>query len=87
MLLILEFPEIPEPEIVTSLMKAARRLNDYAMTVRILEMVKFKCTYNPIAFCYIMQEIEPVLTELGINSLEELGYDKPELYMEDTHFH
>ena len=28
---------------------------------------------------FLLQEIKPTLDELGINSLEEMGYDKPEL--------
>jgi len=29
---------------------------------------------------YILQEIQPTLTELGISTPEEMGYDKPELW-------
>ena len=28
---------------------------------------------------FSLQEIQPTLTELGINTLEEMGYDQPEL--------
>lgn len=71
---------VPDPSIVCAAMKACRRLNDYALTVRILEIVKDKCgsRVNEI-YPYIMQEVKPTLDELGINTLEELGYDKPEL--------
>ncbi len=32
----------------------------------------------------MMQELEPTMKELGISSPEELGYDKPELWMPDV---
>ena len=34
---------------------------------------------------YLVQEIRPTLDELGINTPEELGYDKPELAVEEVH--
>lgn len=33
---------------------------------------------------YLLQEIRPTLQELGISTPEELGYDKPELAMQDV---
>ena len=32
-----------------------------------------------------MQELDPTLKELGIPTLEEIGYDKPELWKEDVY--
>ena len=32
----------------------------------------------------MMQEVKPTLDELGISTLEELGYDKPELACVDN---
>ena len=76
---------VPDPKIIIAALKACRRLNDYALTVRFLESVKDKCgpqlkTFYP----YILQEIRPTLDELGINTPEELGYDKPELALENV---
>ena len=34
---------IPEPAIVAAALRACRRVNDYALTTRILEVVKLKC--------------------------------------------
>ena len=71
---------IPEPAIVAAALRACRRLNDYALTTRILEVVKIKCAPNESELWpYMMQELKPTLNELGISTLEELGYDKPEL--------
>jgi len=71
---------VPEPKIIIAAMKACRRLNDYALAVRFLEAVKDKCgNKQKEIYPYILQEIKPTLTELGIDTPEELGYDKPEL--------
>ncbi|KAK6062183.1 hypothetical protein COOONC_00155 [Cooperia oncophora] len=32
-------------------------------------------------YSYIVNEVKPVLTELGIPTPEELGYDKPEFFI------
>lgn len=34
---------VPEPAIVSAALRACRRVNDYALTTRILEVVKMKC--------------------------------------------
>lgn len=71
---------VPEPKIVSAALKACRRVNDYALAVRFLEAVKDKC--GPKVgeiYPYIIQEVRPTLNELGIDTPEELGYDKPEL--------
>ncbi|KAG7203231.1 hypothetical protein KM043_010332 [Ampulex compressa] len=71
---------VPEPKIIIAALKACRRLNDFALAVRYLENIKFKCGYQvDTIYPYILQEIKPTLDELGINTIEELGYDKPEL--------
>lgn len=33
---------------------------------------------------YMVQELEPTMKELGINSLEELGYDQPEMGLQNV---
>lgn len=46
-------------------------------------MVKDKCGSRlKEIYPYILQEIRPTLDELGINTPEELGYDKPELALQ-----
>ncbi|OAD56959.1 Cytochrome c oxidase subunit 5A, mitochondrial [Eufriesea mexicana] len=74
---------VPDPTIICAALRACRRLNDFALTIRILETVKDKCgsRLNEI-YPYILQEIRPTLDELGINTPEELGYDKPELALQ-----
>uniref|UniRef100_A0A1D1YVT6 Cytochrome c oxidase subunit 5A, mitochondrial n=1 Tax=Anthurium amnicola TaxID=1678845 RepID=A0A1D1YVT6_9ARAE len=80
-----QYDLVPEPKIIVSALKACRRLNDFAMAVRFLESVKDKCgpKVNEI-YPWIIQEIRPTLDELGINTPEELGYDKPELAIENV---
>lgn len=120
---------IPEPTIVAAALRACRRLNDYALTTRILEVVKCKCgnkeaeiwpyllqvfiimtfllmVFNfdkkfhrkrPIwrkiqqnifflrRFSKPTQELRPTLDELGISTPEDLGYDKPELMLQNPY--
>ncbi|RZF36803.1 hypothetical protein LSTR_LSTR014000 [Laodelphax striatellus] len=73
---------VPEPRIICAVLKACRRVSDYSLAVRFLEAVKFKCggRVNAI-YPYILQEIRPTLNELGVDTPEELGYDKPELWL------
>ncbi|XP_043503049.1 cytochrome c oxidase subunit 5A, mitochondrial [Polistes fuscatus] len=75
---------VPEPKIICAALRACRRLNDFALAIRFLESIKEKCgPYVDTIYPYILQEIKPTMDELGINTLEELGYDKPELALED----
>lgn len=77
---------VPEPKIIVSALKACRRVNDYALAVRFLEGCKDKCgnKVNEI-YPYLIQEIRPTLTELGIETPEELGYDQPELALKSVY--
>lgn len=75
---------IPEPRIIIAALRACRRVNDYALTIRFLEALKFKSEVDKAIYPYILQEIRPCLDELGINTPEELGYDKPELALINT---
>ncbi|XP_018325643.1 cytochrome c oxidase subunit 5A, mitochondrial-like [Agrilus planipennis] len=76
---------VPEPKIVSAALKACRRINDFALAVRFLEAIKNKCGNQVgVIYPYIIQEIRPTLNELGINTPEELGYDKPELALKSV---
>lgn len=71
---------VPEPKLIIAGLKACRRVNDYALAIRWLEGVKDKCGGEVATiYPYLLQEIRPTLNELGIETPEELGYDKPEL--------
>lgn len=76
---------VPEPKIVIAGLKACRRINDYALAIRWLEGVKDSCGphVNEI-WPYMVQEIRPTLTELGIETPGELGYDQPELALKSV---
>uniref|UniRef100_A0A5K3F711 Cytochrome c oxidase subunit 5A, mitochondrial n=2 Tax=Mesocestoides corti TaxID=53468 RepID=A0A5K3F711_MESCO len=74
---------IPEPDIVVAIFKACRRLNDLALAIRYIETLRHKCEVKPDLFPWLMNEVAPTMKELGIPTLEELGYDKPELYTLD----
>jgi cytochrome c oxidase subunit 5a len=76
---------VPEPKIISAGLKACRRVNDYALAIRWLEGVKDKCgdKANEI-YPYLLQEIRPTLTELGVEAPEELGYGQPELALKSV---
>lgn len=76
---------VPEPKIIIAAMKACRRVNDYALSVRFLETVKFKTGGRDDIYKYVLNEIKPTLDELGIDTPEKLGYDKPELALENVY--
>ncbi|XP_056428673.1 cytochrome c oxidase subunit 5A, mitochondrial [Hyla sarda] len=67
---------VPEPKILDAALRACRRLNDFASTVRILEAVKDKAGPHKEIYPYVLQELRPTLEELGISTPEELGLDK-----------
>eukprot|EP00095_Tigriopus_kingsejongensis_P003178 maker-scaffold91_size383040-snap-gene-1.26 protein:Tk03178 transcript:maker-scaffold91_size383040-snap-gene-1.26-mRNA-1 annotation:"cytochrome c oxidase subunit mitochondrial" len=71
---------IPEPAIVAAALRACRRVNDYSLTTRILELVRFKCGSRiEEIWPYMIQELKPTMDELGITAISEMGYEKPEL--------
>lgn len=71
---------VPEPKIISAGLQACRRINDFALAIRWLEGCKDKCgNQKATIYPWLLQEIEPTLRELGINTPEELGYGAPEL--------
>lgn len=71
---------VPEPKIMIAALQACRRLDDFALACRFVEAMKEKCeAANKTIYPYILKEIGPTLVELGVNTPDELGYDKPEL--------
>uniref|UniRef100_A0A3B5ME46 Cytochrome c oxidase subunit 5A, mitochondrial n=1 Tax=Xiphophorus couchianus TaxID=32473 RepID=A0A3B5ME46_9TELE len=67
---------VPEPKILEAALRACRRLNDLASAIRILEAVKDKAGPHKDIYPYVIQELKPTLSELGISTPEELGLDK-----------
>ena len=63
---------VPEPKIVIAMLKAARRIHDVSMAVRILEAVKEKAAGNQGVYSHVMEAIKPTLQELGVKTPEEL---------------
>ncbi|GMT18571.1 hypothetical protein PFISCL1PPCAC_9868, partial [Pristionchus fissidentatus] len=79
-----DFDVIPDPKVVEAALRACRRVNDYSLTIRFLEAIKIKCggqKNRDIVYGYIIQQVKPVLDELGISTPEELGMDKPEYFI------
>ncbi|XP_014246711.1 cytochrome c oxidase subunit 5A, mitochondrial-like [Cimex lectularius] len=79
------FDMIPSPPLIKSALKACRRCNDYALAVRFLEAIRYKCADRVNIWPYLIQEIQPTLDELGIDPPEKLGYDKPELALKSVY--
>lgn len=64
---------VPEPKIVIAMLKAARRLNDVPLAVRILEAVKQKAAGDKAIYNHVLSAVKPTLEELGLRTPEELG--------------
>ncbi|RXM96966.1 Cytochrome c oxidase subunit 5A, mitochondrial [Acipenser ruthenus] len=64
---------VPEPKILDAALRACRRLNDLASAIRILEADK--AGPHKEIYPYVIQELRPTLSELGISTPEELGMD------------
>ncbi|RMX37956.1 hypothetical protein pdam_00009056 [Pocillopora damicornis] len=67
---------VPEPKIIIAMLHACRRLNDFPMTVRVLEAVYDKGAGSNEIYNYILGEIKPTMEELGLSTPEELGLAK-----------
>ncbi|EEB06312.2 cytochrome c oxidase subunit VI [Schizosaccharomyces japonicus yFS275] len=61
---------LPSSDVLESALRAARRLNDFAVAVRILEGIKVKC--NAQQYKKYLHVLQPVLTELSIPTKEKL---------------
>lgn len=70
---------VPEPTVIIAGLKACRRANDIALAIRWLEGCRDKAGRDPQIWGYLQQEIQPTCEELGIPTLAECGYEKPEL--------
>ncbi|XP_055902808.1 cytochrome c oxidase subunit 5A, mitochondrial [Eupeodes corollae] len=77
---------VPDPKIIIAGLKACRRVNDYALAARWVEGCKEKCGDKTAEiYPYLLSEIRPTLTELGVNTPEELGFDKPQLALKSVY--
>ena len=63
----------PKPEVVAAMLRAARRLNDFPLTVRIFELLYEKCNWDRELFNYVTEAIQPTINELGLSLPEEIG--------------
>lgn len=76
---------VPEPKIIVAGLKACRKINDYALAIRWLEGCKDKCgSEQATIYPWLLQEIAPTLKELGIPTVEEMGYGEPELALKSV---
>ena len=54
---------VPEPAIVAAALRACRRVNDYALTTRILEVTAFKAMHNKDIWPYMVQVSTFILSQ------------------------
>lgn len=64
---------MPEPKIVSAMLRAARRVNDVAVAIRVIEAVKSKCAGDKEMYSYVLNGVKPTIQELGLKTPEELG--------------
>jgi cytochrome c oxidase subunit 5a len=51
---------VPDPIIVASALRACRRVNDYSLTTRIIEIVKIKCGNREAEIWPYMLQVRPL---------------------------
>lgn len=59
---------VPSPEVIEAALKAARKVNDFATAVRILEGLKVKVE-NKGQYEAYLQELAPTLKDLGKSTI------------------
>ena len=62
---------VPSPEVLEAALKAARRVNDFALAVRIFEGIKHKVE-NDSQYKQYLEVLKPLREELGVPLKEEL---------------
>ncbi len=63
---------VPSYEVIADALQASRRLNTFATAVRILEALEGKAE-NKQQYEKYIQELKPLLSELGVPERKELG--------------
>lgn len=63
---------MPAPEVLVEAMKAARRLNSFAVAARVVEALREKVQDEGVYNAYLA-ELKPAMEELGVPTPEELG--------------
>eukprot|EP00049_Salpingoeca_infusionum_P017149 m.351904 g.351904 ORF g.351904 m.351904 type:complete len:158 (-) comp16396_c0_seq1:151-624(-) len=64
---------VPEPVILEQALRACRRVDDFATTVRIFEGVKDKAA-DDATYQVVVNQLQPVIKELELTLPEELGF-------------
>ena len=64
---------VPAPEVLEAALRASRRLNSFALATRTLDALREKLAGDQKVYQEYLTELKPVLEELGVPTLEELG--------------
>lgn len=75
---------LPEPSCILAILQACRRINDHSLAIRFLETLRENCEMDKTAYPWLMEQVKAGMRELGVSSVEEMGYDKPEFWLEDA---
>lgn len=57
------FDIIPDPKIIDAALRACRRVNDYALTLRFLESIKIKCgnrKNRKLIYAWLMEQARSI---------------------------
>lgn len=63
---------VPSPGVIEQALRASRRVNDFATSVRIFEGIKQKVE-NKGQYAQYLEELKPLREELGITLKEDIG--------------
>ena len=58
-----------------------RRMNNFPAAMRTLELIRYKCDSREDVYDWLMQELTPVLEDLGLPTVEDMN-----LHLSPTEF-
>ena len=66
---------VPPKDVLVDMLTTCRKLNQYGLALRCLEGLKDKCQFqgNSNIYKQTLSELQPLLKELGVEPIEELG--------------
>ena len=63
------YDHVLEPKVVAAMLHAARRVNDFGSSIRILEALKSKAAGDKESYNAALSESKPTLDKLGLGNL------------------
>ncbi|MEN2495403.1 MAG: Cytochrome c oxidase subunit 5A [Marteilia pararefringens] len=79
---------LPEPKLVNLIFEQCHHLNDLPLALRFMESIHVKCgKKHNYLYQYIMKETTACRRKLGIPTIEELEYNTPHIFIDDSEGH